>query len=54
MNRHDQTKLLLAAAGLMSWGYGIRANQPFPTWLGIGLLVVAAAMRFYRPRAPRD
>ena len=54
MNRFDQTKLILAAAGLMSWGYGVRADEPFPTWLGIGLLVVAAGMRFYRPRARGD
>ena len=54
MKRLNETKLALAAAGLVIWGYGIRADQPFPTWLGITLLVVAAAMRFYRPRAPGD
>lgn len=45
-------KLALAAAGLVIWGYGVQANEPFPTWLGIGLLAVAAALRFYKPRAP--
>ena len=48
------TKLALAAAGLVIWGYGIQAGEPFPTWLGIGMLVVAAALRFYKPRPPES
>ena len=45
-------KLALAAAGLVIWGYGVRAHEPIPTWLGIVMLVVAAVLRFYRPRSP--
>ena len=52
MTAVTQKKLALAAAGLVIWGYGVRAGEPFPTWFGIGLLVVAAALRFYRPRSP--
>ena len=48
----DQAKLGLAASGLVTWGYGVKADAPLPTWFGIGMLVVAVAMRFYRPRSP--
>lgn len=45
-------KLALAAAGLVIWGYGIQTEDPRATWLGIGMLAVAAMLRFYKPRSP--
>ncbi len=47
-------KLMLAAAGLVIWGYGIRASQPFPKWLGVALLVSAVILRFVGRREPRQ
>ena len=44
-------KLILAAAGLVVWGYGVQAENPVMSWLGIAMLAIAAAMRFYRPRS---
>ena len=46
-------KLVLAAAGLMSWGYGIRSGQTFPTYLGIAMLMAAVVLRFVKPGRPR-
>ena len=54
MTQLTHAKLALAAAGLVIWGYGVQATAPIPTWLGIGMLAVAAALRFYRPRSLRD
>jgi hypothetical protein len=52
MNRATSTKLVLAAAGLVVWGLGIRANDSVLQYVGIGLLVVAVLLRFvHRPRA---
>ncbi len=45
-------KLGLAASGLMIWGYGVKSGEPLPTWLGIGMLALAATLRFFRPRSP--
>ena len=46
MTQLTTAKLILAASGLVIWGYGIRAGQPFPTWLGVALLVSAVILRF--------
>jgi hypothetical protein len=43
-------KLALAASGLVVWGYGVRANEAFPTYLGIAMLAAAVILRFLRPR----
>ena len=48
MNQATTTKLVLAAAGLMSWGYGIQSGQPFPKWLGIAMLAAAVVLRFVK------
>ena len=44
------TKLLLAASGLVVWGYGIRTDEPAVQYVGIGTLVVAVLLRFMRKR----
>lgn len=45
-------KLALAAVGLVIWGYGVQTGDRNATWLGIGMLAIAAVLRFYRPRSP--
>jgi hypothetical protein len=43
-------KLILAASGLIIWGYGIRTGESVVQYVGIGVLVVAVLLRFYRKR----
>ena len=54
MTQLTQAKLALAAAGLIIWGYGVQATAPIATWLGIGMLALAAVLRFYGRRPPAD
>jgi hypothetical protein len=39
-------KLILAASGLIVWGFGIRTGQAVLQYVGIGLLVTAVLLRF--------
>ena len=39
-------KLMLAASGLIIWGYGIRSDQPIVQWVGIAMLAAAVVLRF--------
>jgi hypothetical protein len=48
-----QLKLGLAVAGLILWGYGVRADANSLRWSGIALLAAAAALRFFGPRSSR-
>ena len=43
-------KVLLAVLGITVWAFGYRQDDSTLRWIGIGLLGVAALMRFYRPR----
>ena len=43
-------KLILAASGLVVWGYGIRMGHAVLQYVGIGLLVTAVLLRFLRKR----
>lgn len=47
-------KLGLAVAGVILWGYGVRVEQSWLRWVGIGFLAAAAALRFWgrRRRGP--
>jgi hypothetical protein len=48
-------KLGLAAAGIILWGYGARADVNWLRWAGIGFLAVAAVLRFVKRRtSPSD
>ena len=50
-------KLGLAAAGVITWGYGVRADLAWFRWIGIGFLATAAVLRFWgrwRRSAPPD
>jgi hypothetical protein len=48
-----QLKVGLALAGLILWGYGVRAEVDWLRWTGIGFLTAAAIMRFVGPRSSR-
>ncbi len=50
----SQLKLGLALAGLILWGYGVRAEINWLRWVGIGFLAAAAVMRFWKPRSKGD
>ena len=50
MQQVTAMKLALAASGLVVWGYGVRANETFPTYFGIAMLATAVILRFLRPR----
>jgi len=54
MNIVSQLKLGLALAGLILWGYGVRAEINWLRWVGIGFLAAAAVMRFWKPRSKGD
>lgn len=43
-------KLLVVAAGLVLWGWGVRTESRQLRWYGIAAVGVAAAMRFWKPR----
>ena len=43
-------KLGLAVAGVIIWGYGVRVEESWLRWVGIGFLAAAAALRFWGRR----
>jgi Zn-dependent membrane protease YugP len=45
-------KLTLALAGLLVFGYGVRADLPVIRWIGVGLVAVAVLLRFVPTRPP--
>jgi hypothetical protein len=47
-------RFLVAAAGLVVWGYGYRVDDATIRWAGIAFLAVAVLLRFWvrRPRPP--
>jgi hypothetical protein len=49
MSALSQLKLGLALAGVLVFGYGVRADINWLRWAGIGFLAVAAALRFWKP-----
>jgi hypothetical protein len=53
MSGLTQLKLGLAVAGLMLWGYGVRAEVDWLRWTGIAFLALAAVSRFFGPRSSR-
>ena len=48
MTQIASTKLILAASGLVIWGYGIRSGQPALQYVGIGTMVAAVLLRFFK------
>ena len=53
MSTLTQLKLGLAVAGLILWGYGVRADVDSLRWTGIAFLAAAAILRFVGPRSSR-
>ena len=53
MTRLTTAKLILAASGLVIWGYGINTGQAPLKWIGIALLASAVILRF-AGRGKRD
>ena len=47
-------KIALAVAGVATFGYGVRVDSTTARWVGIGLVAVAAALRFVKIGAQRD
>jgi hypothetical protein len=45
-------KLILAAAGLMIWGIGMRSGPEILAWIGIALLTSAVLLRFVGRKKP--
>jgi len=43
-------RLLLGAAGLLAFGYGVRVESSAVRWAGIALIAVALALRFVKHR----
>lgn len=50
MTRLTRARLVLAAMGLVVWGYGANADEPVTRLVGIGLFAAALLLRFARPR----
>ena len=46
MTQLTTAKLLLAVAGVLIWGYGIRTAQEPLKYFGIVLLVISVILRF--------
>ncbi len=43
-------KFVLAAAGILVWGMGVRLDIAMLRWTGIGLIVAALLLRFAKGR----
>jgi hypothetical protein len=53
MSRLSHLKLGFALAGLILWGYGVRAEVEWLRWTGIAFLAASAILRFFGPRSSR-
>jgi hypothetical protein len=55
VNALSHFKLGMAAAGVILWGYGARADIEWLRWAGMGFLAAATVLRFWRrDRTPHD
>ncbi len=50
MSQITKAKLILAASGLIIWGYGLRANEPVIQYAGIATILAAVLLRFFKRR----
>jgi hypothetical protein len=48
IKRRTEIQLILAAIGLVVWGYGTRADDPRLQWIGIAFFAAATALRFFK------
>jgi hypothetical protein len=52
MDRITVTKIALALAGVGMFAYGVRTEDNLVRWVGIGLVVVAFLLRFFKTTKP--
>jgi len=52
MDRMTVAKLALALAGVGSFAFGVRYDDTVVRWIGIGLVVVAFLLRFFKTTKP--
>jgi hypothetical protein len=45
-------RFVIAAIGLLVWGYGLRVNDSTLRWVGIAFLAAAVLLRFAPRRGP--
>ena len=50
MNALPWIKLAVAVLGITIWAFGYSRDSSTLRWIGIGVLLAAALMRFIRPR----
>jgi hypothetical protein len=50
MTRVTQARLALFAVGIMTWGYGVAADDATIRWIGIGVLLISFVLRFFQQR----
>ncbi len=46
MTRLTTIKLIIAVAGIITWGYGVIVDNRAAQWTGLALVVVSALLRF--------
>ena len=54
MDRLTVTKIALALAGVGMFAYGVRSEDNLVRWIGIGLVVVAFLLRFFKTTKPEE
>ena len=52
MDRITVTKIALALAGVGMFAYGVRSEDTVVRWIGIGLVVIAFLLRFFKTTKP--
>ena len=52
MDRITVAKIALALAGVGMFAYGIRSEDDVVRWIGIGLVVIAFLLRFFKTTKP--
>jgi hypothetical protein len=52
MTALTKAKLIVAASGMVIWGYGINRGPELLKWTGIALLIVAVLLRFVGRKKP--
>ena len=52
MDRLTVVKLALALAGVGTFAFGVRSEDTVVRWIGIGLVVVAFLLRFFKTTKP--
>jgi hypothetical protein len=53
IKHRTEIQLVLAAMGLVVWGYGARNDDRRLTWIGVAFFAAGAVLRFFKKR-PED